>query len=125
MTDTIADLINRINNARNAGQSATIAPFSKMKAAILEVLKTEGYITDYKHIEEEKILSIELDGSTKKLNKINRISKPGRRVYVKASNIPRPKSGYGSVVISTPVGVISGMKARRTGIGGEIICEVY
>ena len=124
MTDTIADLFIRINNARMAGLKFTEAPYSSMKKAILDVLKRERYIVDYKCDKDAKRIRIEIeDGRT--FSKIVRISKPSRRLYVKSKNIPRPKSGFGTVIMSTPRGVLSGEEARRSNMGGEIICEVF
>ena len=124
MTDTIADLLIRINNARCADQDGTKVPYSSMKEAILEVLKREGYIGGYHCVKNEGIINVEVKNA-KRFTKIMRVSKPSRRLYVKSKNIPRPKSGFGIVVISTPRGVLSGEEARRSNTGGEIICEVF
>ncbi len=124
MTDTIADLFVRIINARMAGLAFTEAPYSSMKEAILKVLKKEQYIVGYTCDKKAKMIKIDIQNS-RNFSKIVRISKPSRRLYVKSKNIPRPKSGYGTVIVSTPKGVLSGEEARRSNIGGEIICEVY
>lgn len=125
MTDTIADLINRINNARAVGKETMSVPFSKLKESVLRVLKAEGYITDFKDDKKNAAIEIKLIDARRPFTKIRRLSKPGRRVYTKSKNIPRPKNGYGMVIISTPSGVISGAQARKNGLGGEIICEVW
>jgi small subunit ribosomal protein S8 len=125
MIDTIADLINRINNSKGASHTSLEVPFSKMKLAILDVLKKEGYIAGFEDLKESGVIRIDLEGNTKPFKKITRLSKSGRRLYVKSDKIPRPKGGYGIVVLSTPEGVLSGEIARKAGVGGELICEVY
>jgi len=124
MTDTIADLINRINNAKGADAQTARVPYAKMKIAILSVLKELGYINDFKKAEDDSI-EIVISGSRKQFSKIKRVSTPSRRYYVGAKNIPRVKGGFGEMIISTPSGVISATKARKSGLGGELICEVY
>lgn len=122
MNDTIADLLTRVSNAQMAGRKSLVVPLSKIKTGILQVLKEEGYIGNFKT--EEKEISIDLEGSTKMFEKIRRVSRPGRRSYVKSKNIPKPR-GYGMVIVSTPMGVLSGAKAKKAGVGGELICEVF
>ena len=122
MNDTIADLLVRVSNAQKAGRKSLVVPFSKIKMGILKVLKEEGYVGSFKS--EEKEISIDLEGSSKLFEKIRRVSRPGRRTYVKSKNIPRPR-GYGMVIVSTPMGVLSGSKAKKAGVGGELICEVF
>jgi len=125
MIDTIADLINRINNAKGASHKTLELPYSNPKLAILAVLKKEGYIADFTDQKEAKTIVINLDGAPRVFKKINRLSRPGRRFYVNSRNIPRPKGGYGIVVISTPKGILSGEVARKNHVGGEVMCEVY
>lgn len=125
MIDTIADLINRINNAKGASHKALELPFSTTKMAILAVLKKEGYIADYGDDKDKKSINISFENATKPFQKISRLSRPGRRLYVNSRNIPRPKGGYGIVVISTPKGILSGEAARKSHVGGEVMCEVY
>ncbi|MFH1855510.1 MAG: 30S ribosomal protein S8 [bacterium] len=122
MNDTISDLLTRISNAKNAGKASLNLPYSKIKMGILEVLKTEGYIGTYS--KQELSISIDLTGASKDFTKIRRLSRPGRREYVKSKNITFPK-GYGLVILSTPQGVLSGRNAKKSGTGGELICEVY
>ncbi|MDH4358574.1 MAG: 30S ribosomal protein S8 [Candidatus Berkelbacteria bacterium] len=123
MNDTISDLINRINNARLSGKDKLEVPFSNVKMAILAVLREEGYISGYKKDSGKAVIMI---GEAKRVfNKIRRISSPGRRIYAKSKNIPRPKGGFGEVIVSTPKGMLSGKKARKIGVGGELICEIY
>jgi len=125
MNDTIADLINRINSTNTLDKESFEVPFSKMKVAVLGALKREGYISDYEDKKESGLINVVIAGHRKPLAKISRISKPGRRLYTKVDSIPRPKNGYGTVILSTPNGVLSGREAKKAGIGGEIICEVY
>lgn len=124
MSDTIADLINRINNANQLGREELEVPFSRMKTAVLKVLKSLGYICEFSQTA-DKTIKIKLIPRRKAFEKIRRVSTPSRKIYVKARFIPRPKSGFGEVIVSTPRGVISGKEARRIGTGGEIICEVF
>ena len=124
MTDTIADLLVRISNAQAVQKESVFIPYSKVKESILNVLKSEGYIADFSADRDTKGLNVELKTNVKPFEKIRRVSRPGRRVYVKNKDIPRPK-GYGTVIMSTPKGVLSGNNARKSGLGGEIICEVF
>lgn len=130
MTDPIADMLTRIRNAVQARHDATEMPSSKLKVAIAKVLKEEGFIKDYQVLDNRpfKVLRIELQYTGKKepvLTGIKRVSKPGLRVYTKASQIPRVYGGLGLAVISTPKGVMSGRQARRQNLGGEVICHVW
>lgn len=122
--DTIADLFVQICNAKGAGKKKLELPFSRMKAAILKVMLEEGYIAGF--TEEKKSASLTIDISSGRMfKKIVRVSKPSRRFYVKSKNIPRSKSGFGTVIVSTPKGILTGEVARRQRVGGEVICEVY
>jgi small subunit ribosomal protein S8 len=125
MTDPIADLLNRINNSKNSSKDVVEIPYSRVKESIAKVLKDEGYIGTYSTDKENGLLLVSLVEARKVFKNMVRYSKPGRRVYVSSRRIPRPKSGFGIVVISTPLGVLSGNKARKSGVGGEVICEVY
>ena len=124
MNDTIADLLIRITNGVRSGKQKISVPYSKMKKAVLAVLKEEGYIGEFKMEKDLGMLVVTLDEQKKQFVKISRVSTPGRRVYIKSRDIRRPK-GYGMVVLSTPKGILSGFKARKNGVGGEVICEVY
>jgi len=125
MTDTISDLIIRVSNARMAGLKSVYIPYSTAKEALLKVLKSEGYVGNIVSDKEKRSILVDLSQTLKAFEKIKRVSKPGKRVYVKNKNIPYPKGGYGIVILSTPLGILSGNKARRVGVGGEIICEVF
>jgi small subunit ribosomal protein S8 len=130
MTDPIADLLTRIRNANATGAKTTIAPFSKMKKEICRVLKEQGVILDY-HPEmrgARGVLRIELkygpDGE-KVIRHIQRVSRPGRRVYHRVDAIPKVLNELGFSVLSTTKGVLSDMEARKMKVGGEILCEIW
>src|SRR5512138_2878666 len=128
--DPISDLITRIRNAQMRSKSKVSTPGSKMRASVLEVLKSEGYIRGYASVEHasgRSELEIELkyfDGEPV-IREIERISKPGRRVYVAVRNLPRINNGLGVAILSTPTGVMADHEAREANVGGEIICTVF
>ncbi len=127
MSDPIADLVIRIKNAQASNKEQVIVPYSKFKVAIVEVMKKNGFISEFK---KQKDSQHEKDNllikfSEKRVSHFKRLSKPGQRLYIKGSNIPRPLRGFGLVIISTPKGVLSGHDARKRQIGGELICEVW
>jgi len=123
--DTIADLLVRISNAKGATHKSLELPYSNLKESVLGVLKHEGFITDYRCDKQARLITVNLDLPRREFMEMNRISRPGRRFYVKAKNIPRPRSGHGIVIVSTPGGVLSGEVARKNRQGGELICEVF
>jgi|SRR3954469_4930724 len=130
MTDPIADMLTRIRNGIQARHPAVEMPTSKMKVAIAEVLKDEGYIKGYSLSGEgtKKMLKVELryvGKSEPVLSGIKRISKPGLRVYAGSGEIPQVFGGLGVAVLSTSRGVMSGGQARRQRIGGEVLCHVW
>jgi len=128
--DPISDLITRIRNAQMRTKSKVSTPGSKMRANVLEVLKTEGYIRDFASIEHangRSELEIELkyfDGEPV-IREISRISKPGRRVYVSVKNLPRVRNGLGISVLSTPKGIMADHAARDANVGGEVLFTVF
>ncbi|MDI3523300.1 30S ribosomal protein S8 [Kosmotoga sp.] len=132
-SDPIADMLTRIRNANAAFKESVDLPASNMKRAILEILKKEGYIEDYKYIEDGKqgILKVFLKYKGDRRNRqrvisgIVRVSKPGRRIYVSKDELPKVKSGMGIAVISTSKGVITDKEARKKNVGGEVICYVW
>ncbi len=126
-TDPIADMLSRIRNAVAVGMSEVNVPHSKMKESIANILKSSRYIQSVKTVDASvgKTLVISLSTNESKITEIVRISKPGRRQYSNASEIPVVKSGRGIVIISTSQGVMSGDQAKKAGIGGELICRVY
>lgn len=125
MTDPISDLLVRIKNASLTNKSEVAMPYSKLKLAILNILQSEGYLKDIKTFElkKKKMLGLTLAGMH--LSHVKQISKPGRRVYVKSKDIPKPLRGLGLVILSTPQGVVSSKDAIKKGVGGELICEIW
>ena len=128
-TDPIADLLTRIRNAVAVGKNEITVPSSKMKLSVLKELKKSKYIKSYK-VESAKprdIIVVEINkaGENSVINKIERLSKPGRRVYVKSSDIPKVKNGRGIVLVSTSQGVMTGFEARKNKIGGELLLSIY
>jgi small subunit ribosomal protein S8 len=129
MTDPIADMLTRIRNAQKANHLRVKLPSSKFKLAIAKVLKEEGYVDSV--VQHKKGSKITMDIVLKKIDnhyaisKIRRISKPGRRVYVGKHEIPKILEGYGIAIISTSQGVMTNIEAKRKGLGGEVICEVW
>ena len=133
MSDPIADMLTRMRNALMRQHQTVTIPYSKMKKDIADVLKAEGYIEDYTVVAEQpqQILRINLKylgerrQSRSAITKLKRVSKPGRRVYVGTSEIPWVLQGMGIAILTTSKGVMTGQAARRLGVGGEVICEVY
>lgn len=126
--DPIADMLTAIRNAQAVQLSIVNVPSSKLKVAIVELLKREGYIEDYTVSEgPKKVLTITLRYQNRRpvINHLRRISKPGLRIYRKRAELPRPLRGMGMAIISTPAGLITDKEARKMGVGGELICEVW
>lgn len=128
-TDQIADLITRIRNAIMVSKNEITAPTSKLKVAVAEGLKKGGYIEDYKieknHPRDTLRVIINKENEIARINEIKKVSKPGRRVYAGADEIPKVKSGRGIVLISTSKGIMSGEEARKARLGGEILVKVW
>ena len=128
MSDPIADMLTRIRNAQNVNKTTVAMPSSKLKVAIARVLKDEGYIENYAVAEDagKATLSIELKyyAGRPVIERIERVSRPGLRVYKGKSEIPTVLNGLGVTIVSTPKGVMTDRKARATGTGGEILCYV-
>jgi small subunit ribosomal protein S8 len=128
--DPISDLITRIRNAQMRSKSKVSTPGSRMRANVLEVLKSEGYIRGYATVEHtggRSEIEIELkyaDGEPV-IREIDRVSKPGRRVYVSAKNLPRVNNGLGISVLSTPKGIMADHDAREANVGGEVLFTVF
>lgn len=132
MTDPIADMLTRVRNANIAKHDDVSMPSSKLKEALAELLKTEGYIADFKTAERPdkpgKILSIDMKYSPDRertITGIKRVSKPGLRVYRKSDEIPRVLGGLGVAVLSTSQGLMTDREARRRNVGGEVLCYVW
>ena len=130
LTDPIADMLTRIRNANLALHDAVEMPGTTMKAEVARVLRDEGYITDYElrdaEVGTELVVRLKYDRDRRRvISGLERVSKPGRRVYVDRTSIPKVLGGMGIAVISTSQGIITGHEARRRGMGGEVICSVW
>ena len=130
MTDPVADMLTRIRNANIAGHATVDIPASKLKKNIAEILLKEGYIKNFEVLEGEVMDTIRVQmkyGSEKQrvITGIQRISKPGLKVYVKADEVPKVLGGLGIAIISTSSGLITDKEARKLGVGGEVICYVW
>ena len=129
VTDPIADMLTRMRNGIRARHQRVEMPSSRLKVEIARILKEEGYVSNFKVAEEnkKKVLKIFLkygtDGESV-ISTLDRVSKPGRRVYVGAREIPKVLGGLGVNLLSTPRGVLTGKSARKAGVGGEVLCEV-
>ncbi|MGE5309954.1 MAG: 30S ribosomal protein S8 [Sphaerimonospora mesophila] len=128
-TDPIADLLTRIRNAIAVGKNEVRLPSSKLKATVAKELVRAGYLVDVKTEKQsprdELVIIIARDGENPTITEIARVSKPGRRVYASANDIPRVKSGRGVMLVSTSKGVMTGSEAFKQRLGGELICKVY
>ena len=130
LTDPIADMLTRIRNANHQRHESVDIPASKIKLAIAEILKEEGYIADYEVIEEgaQGTIRIRLKYINEKervITGIRRISKPGLRIYVNSNELPTVLGGLGIAIISTSAGIMTDKKARKEKVGGEVICYVW
>lgn len=130
MTDTIADMLTRIRNGLAVKKDAVSIPHSKLKEAIASVLKDEGYIKEYQIKETEYgqsdlVVQLKYKGEHSVISHIERVSSPGRRVYVKSKNITPVLSGHGISIISTNQGILSNKQAVKQNIGGELLCQVW
>ena len=124
--DQIADLLTRIRNISMAGKSEITISYSKVKEAILNILKNEGFISSIDVIDEDgKKMIKAVISKSKTPSHLKQISKPGRRIYAKNKEIPMPLRGLGTVIISTSTGMITGKVAKKNGLGGELICEIW
>jgi small subunit ribosomal protein S8 len=130
MTDPLGDMLTRIRNGHLRRKSSVNCPASKLKQSGLEVLKREGYIRDYRMEETEAnkpqlVIELKYYEGEPVIREIGRISKPGRRVYAGARNMPRIYGGLGVAIVSTPRGVMTDHEARATNVGGEVLCQVF
>ena len=130
MTDPLADMLTRIRNGQRAGKSSITSPASKLRVNVLDVLKREGYIRNYKAGEArpgiaELTIELKYHDGTPVIKEIDRISTPGRRVYAKIADLPRIYGGLGISILSTPRGVMSDVEARAANVGGEVLCRVF
>ena len=135
VNDPIADMLTRIRNSAIIGQTMVAMPSSKLKLAIADIFKAEGFIDSYQVVDDENVsypvLRIRLkyvgQRRTRKsvISGLERVSRPGRRVYTKKNEIPWVLSGIGVAILSTPKGVMTGQRARQLGVGGEVLCKVW
>lgn len=130
MTDPIADLLTRIRNAQSAGHATVSAPRSRLKVEIVKLLKTEGFIEGWVENEDDRQgklkVFLKYDAASRGgIRGIERVSTPGRRVYVGREDIPRVRNGLGLAILTTPRGVLTDRDARKAGVGGEVLCHVW
>ena len=130
MTDPIADLLTRVRNANMASLEKVDVPSSKLKVEIIKILKDKGFIRSFKVLRDRKQGMIRismkyLEGQEKVITGLKRVSKPGRRVYVDKTEIPRTMGGYGITILSTSRGLLTDDVCRKEGIGGEVLCSVW
>ena len=130
LVDPIGDMITRIRNAQMRSLSTVKIPASKFRAKILDVLKKEGYIADYKFLNDTKeknslTVNLKYDNGLPVIKEIKRVSKPGRRIYARADSIPTIQNGLGLAIVSTSKGIMSDNDAKNQNVGGEIICRVF
>ena len=130
LTDPVADFLTRIRNAMRSKHQKLDVPASKLKAEIARILKEEGYIANYKPTEEDgqKVLRVYLKygpNNESVIRDLQRVSRPGCRVYQGKGDIRRVQGGLGIAILTTPKGVMTGRQARREGVGGELLCEVW
>jgi small subunit ribosomal protein S8 len=131
VTDTISDMLTRIRNATMVKHQIVQIPVTKMSLAIATILKQEGFITDFENYQEGNqdylLLSLKYMGKSRKsvISKIKRVSKPGLRVYTNSKELPRVLDNLGIAIISTSKGVMTNLKAKELGIGGEVLCYIW
>lgn len=130
MSDPLGDMLTRIRNGQRSGKSKVRAPASKLRANVLDVLKREGYIRDYRTEEvgrglAEVEIELKYNEGAPVIQEISRVSRPGRRVYSKIKELSRVYNGLGITILSTPRGVMSDQEARAANVGGEVLCRVF
>jgi small subunit ribosomal protein S8 len=130
ITDQIGDMLTRLRNAAMVRHDVVEMPASKLKVAVLKILKEEGFISDYELVKgkPERLIRVRLrygENNKSLISGIERVSKPGLRIYTQHNEIPRVYGGVGIAIISTPKGVVTGQKARKEGVGGEVLCYVW
>ena len=130
MTDPIADMLTRLRNANSAHHDSVSMPYSKLKAAIANILKTEGYIVDWSE-EEARVgktltLTLKYNGNRERaISGIKRVSKPGMRIYAKSTKLPKVLGGLGVAILSTSSGLLTDREASETGVGGEVLAYIW
>ena len=129
-SDPVADMLTKVRNAANARNEKVDIPASKMKLEIVKILKTEGYIKNFKKVQEDghSVIRIILkydDSNNPVIHGAKKISTPGRRVYSGYKDLPRVFNGYGTIIVSTSAGITTGKKATEKQVGGELICSIW
>jgi small subunit ribosomal protein S8 len=125
VTDPVADMLTRIRNAHQALHAETKIPFSRLKADMARILKEEGFVADYAVAEKDIVVTLKYNQGKPIISGLSRVSTPGRRVYVGATDIPRVRNGLGICILSTSKGVLEGQQARAQNVGGELLCEIW
>ena len=129
LSDPIGDMLVRLKNSQMRNHKKVELPSSKFKVKIAEILKSEGYIVDFKELSEGPKINLQINlkynSGNPVINSIERVSKPGRRVFSRAESLPKINNGLGIAIVSTPKGVMTDIDARKHNIGGEIICKVF
>ncbi len=130
VSDPVADMLTKIRNAGMAKHEKVDIPTSKLKLEIVKILKTEGFIKNFKKINQDGVNTIRVflkydEQTTPVIHGIEKVSTPGRRVYAGYKNMPRVYNGYGTLIVSTSIGVTTGKKAAEKKVGGEVICTVW
>ena len=129
LSDPIGDMLARLKNSQLRNHKKVELPSSKFKVKIAEILKSEGYIVDFKELSEGPKINLQINlkynSGNPVINSIERVSKPGRRVFSRAESLPKINNGLGIAIVSTPKGVMTDIDARKHNIGGEIICKVF
>ncbi|MBL8640150.1 MAG: 30S ribosomal protein S8 [Alphaproteobacteria bacterium] len=130
MSDPLGDMLTRIRNGQQARLKLVPCPASKLRAAVLTVLKAAGYIRGFQEATNERglpefVIELKYDEGQAVIRELHRVSKPGRRIYAAAQNIPRFYNGLGITIVSTPRGVMDDQQAREQNVGGEVLCQVF
>ncbi|XPV75307.1 MAG: 30S ribosomal protein S8 [Desulfovibrio sp.] len=123
--DPVADMLTRVRNAQKAYHTQVKIPVSKMKVAVAGILKEEGYITEVEISESDIVIDLKYIDGKGVISGMNKLSKPGRRLYVGVADIPSVQNGLGICILSTSKGVLEGAAARTANIGGELLCEIW
>ena len=130
MSDPLGDMLTRIRNGQRAGLKKISSPSSRLRLNVLAVLKSSGYIRDFSegandNGQKEIVIELKYDAGEPVIKELHRVSKPGRRVYSGSTELPRYYNGLGTVIVSTPNGVMSDQQAREENVGGEVLCQVF
>jgi len=128
MTDPIADMLTRIRNASQVNKKEVVLPYSKIKMSIAQILVRAGYLAKAEEVKEKLpsiLLTLKYDNGMPAIRHLKRVSKPGGRQYVKKDEVGRVLNGFGLSILSTPRGILTDGEAKKAGVGGEVLCEIY